>query len=257
LGTRRQGRGVNTDMDQTLDFTLRDEHLAYEAGGWVICRVPRPELVHLDDKQLLAMSTASRPGNLRWTRANGSPVLLGELFRQNSCPTLNEALRRFALAASAGADPSDVPSAIDVECNLADTHLAWTRKDGEQAWRAVTTGPRAMRCELKAEVRGSGVEISADLAAFEEPPEALPQRALARVLVAASARLRFVRLLLSDRAVRAASFAARDRLEVEVPDSVAAVVSAYGLLWRETRALLSTQVAQAFLAAQESNCDAR
>ena len=243
-------------MDLALESVTGNEHLAYETGGWLTCRLPRPDWAHKDAEELLAMSLEPRRGNLRCVLAGGLPILVGELRAEDGYPPLDEARERFAKLPAKDAEVAGAPSEIDVECCLAETGLAWTRKDGEHAWRALANGPRAMRCDLKAEIQGNGVEVSAELAAYEEPLEGSARCALAWFLVTASSRLRFVRLLLGDHAVRAASFAASDRLEIELHDSVAAVVSAYGLLWRETRALLRAGVARAFLAARESSRDA-
>jgi hypothetical protein len=226
------------------------EQFTGEAGGWIACRLPRPELQGAAE-QLLTLSAKSRPGNLRLAIEGHQVYMLGELRDPNGLLTFAEANERLATAASDA--PSQVSQLVqvpqlEVACLLGETGYQWTQpQDDPNQWQAIANDPLGCRCKLTATIIADGVEVCGLPSSWEFNFAEASESALRRFLAAAHSRIRFARFILQDHEPRAVSFAATDRLDIELPDSVAAVVAACRLVWREVSALADPAVAQAYL----------
>ena len=152
---------------------------------------------------------------------------------------------------------SDCPPDIDllvcpgeVACVLGETGYEWTQpQEITDRWQVTVNDPRGPRCDLTATIIQGGVEVCGLLATWDKALSPRSRAALTRFLVAAQARVRFTRFTLHDREANVVSFAAAQRLDVELPNNVAAVAAACRLAWREVRALADDAVAQAYLEA--------
>jgi hypothetical protein len=144
--------------------------------------------------------------------------------------------------------PASQVSQDEVACVLGETHYEWSQpQDDPNQWHAVANDPRGCRCNLTARITQGGVEVSGLIVAWDFDLAAASESALLRFLGAAHDHVRLARFTLLDRRVNAVSFAAADRLDVELSDSVAAVVAACRLVWREVSALGDAAVAEAYL----------
>ncbi len=119
----------------------------------------------------------------------------------------------------------------------------------------ITTGVGATQAILGVLMNAEGVEVSASIANWETSLSVESREAMATLLVSAHDRLRFVRFGLTDQFASAVSFATADRLDIELPDSVAAVTAAAGLLWREVRSLANDGVARTYLEMTQRNAN--
>jgi len=154
---------------------------------------------------------------------------------------------RARLCGAAEAQSSEV-SEVDVACLLAETGHAWSpSSDDPHRWCAAVTDAAGHRCELTASIAQGGVEVSAQLGEWAGERSSIVRAALVRYLAACQDQIRFVRFLLQESQATAMSFAAADRLEVELPDSVGAVAQAHHRAWRAVRALTNETVARAYL----------
>ncbi len=219
-------------------------HVTLEAGGWITCRMPQPETTD-QAARLLTSVDEHRPGNLRLASNQDQVFLIGELRKADGL-TLREASERMFT-------PTTIPtvevSPDELYCMLAETGHEWSPAEGDQLlWKANVSGT-AGRCELSATLVSGGVLVRGGLATWEEDLSEESQLALGKFLTAANSQVRFARFTFESRAASAVSFASADRLETELPDSVAAVVSACYLTRREVAALTHAPVAQAYLAA--------
>ena len=87
------------------------------------------------------------------------------------------------------------------------------------------------------------------LASWEGEIPTVSREALARLLTAAHDRLRCVRFQLDANCVNALSFAGAARLDIDLPESVPAVLTAVGRMRQGVRALLHETVATAYVEA--------
>jgi hypothetical protein len=182
---------------------------------------------------------------MRFAIDNDATVLMAELRDPNLMLSLDEAHRRLFEAAPPRMDEA---FHADVASVLCETGHQWSRvQDQSNQWQAVADDSRNNRCELTATIVEDGVEIRGRLAHWETSLAELPRAAIGRFLACAHARVRFVRFTLQDAQADAVSFAAADRLDVEFPDGVAAVLAAHRLAWREVRALADAAVARVYL----------
>jgi hypothetical protein len=182
---------------------------------------------------------------VRFTIDEGEAYMLGEVRDRDGLLAVTREYERM----NAGVRETALEVAhVDVACALAETGYEWsTPKDNFERWQAVATEPRGYRCELSAKIIPGGVEVHGPLTAWESELSETSQAAVARFLVAAHDRVRFARFNFQNLNAAAVSFASVDRLDVELPDSVIAVVAACGLVWREVRALSNDEVARAYL----------
>jgi hypothetical protein len=215
-----------------------------EADDWTTYRLAQPA-IEPTTVDLLALSTRSQPGNMRFANDNGKTVLVAELRDPGRKLSLDEARERLFEAA---ARPADESFHVEVAMALGDTGYEWSpAKDRTDQWQVTVDDSRNNRCELAATIVEDGVEIRGLVANWEAAPAEVAQAAISRYLAFAHARVRFVRFSLVDGQAIAVSFAAADRLDVELPDGVAAVVAAHRLVWREVRALANAAVARLYL----------
>ena len=138
----------------------------------------------------------------------------------------------------------------EVACVLGETGYDWAQPpEITDCWQVGVSDPRGHRCDLAATITQGGVEVCGRLATWDTALSPRSRAALTGFLVAAQARVRFTRFTLHDREANVVSFAAAQRLDVDLPDSVGAVAAACRLVWREVRALADDAVAQAYLEA--------
>jgi hypothetical protein len=221
-----------------------NEKLAFESGGWIAGRMLCRDL-ELHPANLLAASAEPRPGNLRFAIDGRQVFMMGELRDVAGLMTIEEARTRLFANTS---DPLHEIPEVDVGCVLAATGYEWLPTQGDRnQWQAVSNDPHGCRLELVAKIVQDGVEIRGLPAARQADFAATAESALLRFLVEAQGRIRFARFNWLDRTFSAVSLAAVDRLDVELPDSVAAVVAACRLVWREVSALANVAVAEAYL----------
>ena len=168
----------------------------------------------------------------------------GELRSPDDRLTLAETHERLFTAPG---DPLRQVSQDEVASLLEELGYEWLQPDDLNQWKAVATGPRGCRCNLTATIVQGGVDVCGPVLATEASLAEASKSALVQFLAAAHGRIRFARFTLQDRKLHAVSFAAADRLDVELADSVTAVVTACGLVWREVSALTDTAVAEAYL----------
>jgi hypothetical protein len=151
---------------------------------------------------------------------------------------------------AAGNQPVGDISTEEVACVLGDTGYEWTQPEEDSGpWEAASTAASGYRTRLTAAIVQGGVEVRGLIANWEADLSETSRKSLACFLAAAHARVCFVRFTLLDHEASAVSFAAGDRLDDELPDSVAAVAAACGLVWPEVRALRNDAVAEAYLEA--------
>jgi hypothetical protein len=197
--------------------------------------------------RLLAAAATSWPGNIRYALLGGEVYRLGELRDADDLlawPAAEQRLLDGAYDASHEVCPGELA------CLLAETGHEWSQpEDTPDTWQAVADDPHGERFALTAPIVAGGVEVYSPLGDGDTPLGAASEVAAARFLAAAQARVRFARFVLEDGRVRAVSWAAADRLEIELPDSVSAVVAACRLVGRELRALADETVAAAYLEA--------
>jgi hypothetical protein len=232
-------------MTTTFELTPASATMTREAGGWIAYRVPQAD-VGLDAIRLLAMSAAPHAGNLRVAMEEGRTCMLGELRDPDGLLTLAEAHDRMFAADD---DWQGEVSREEVACALGESGFEWSQLEGEPSrWKAAAHDPRGSRCELQATIIANGVEVRGlILSTGEDELAASSQLALSRFFVAAHSRVRFARFTLQPGEARAVSFAAASRLEIELSDSIAAVLAACRLVGREVLALTDATVAEAYL----------
>ena len=231
-------------MAKTTKRLNGNEQLSSEAGGWIVGQVPRPELEG-DAANLLMQSAESRPGNVRFAVDVGKMYFVGELRDPDGRLTLPAARERL-FAATSG--PVEEVSKIETTCVLGETPYEWSQSPGDpNQWQAVANDPRGCRCDLTATIVPRGVEVRSQPVVWQAVLAEASESATFRFLAAAHGRIRFARFAVQDRKLSAVSFAAADRLDIELPDSVAAAVAACQLVWREVAALANTTVSQAYL----------
>lgn len=226
------------------------EQFTSEGGGWIAFRLPRPDLQDASE-QLVALSAPSRPGNLRLAIEDRQVYMLGELRDPDGLLSFAEATQRLDRAASDQASPvaqlARAPQ-DEVACLLSETGFEWTQsQDDPTRWQAISNDLQGCRCQLTASIIREGVEVCGLPSTWELHFAEASESALRRFLAAAHSRIRFARFSLQDGKPRTVSFAAADRLDIELPDSVAAVLAACHLVWREVAALADPEIAQAYL----------
>ncbi len=228
----------------TLDNPICDATLTRDVGGWLTCRVAQPE-IEADAIDLVTRSAEPRPGNMRFALEEGVVSLCGELRDADGTIDLEEARARLLSEADQCASRLSLEEAAYA---LADSPCEWTPVDDHpDQWQAVATGAGSRRHELVAQVIDGGVEVCSRLAAWDDGPCEMSRAALAHFLATAHGCVRFVRFGLCGQTLSVMSFAAADRLETELPDSVGAVVTACRLVSAEVRALAHATVARAYL----------
>lgn len=241
-----------------LALTSAAQHTC-EAGGWI--RFCEPvSVVGADANALLALAVDPRPGNLRVALDDGRAYQLGELRDRLGLLTIHQARQRLIAGHSDSAPETAGPETAGPETAgpetageelaslLAETGYVWSPADAApKRWHAVTTDPSGCRCELTVDATASGVQTQGLLATWETELSDTSLEAIARFLLAAHARVRFARFVLLRQSLSAVSLATVDRLDVELPDSVFAVVAACRLVHREVGALAIPNVARAYL----------
>ncbi len=231
-------------MIANIDRPPASRQFVREAGGWITCRITQPEF---GVNQLDRLSAPAKPhaGNLRLAIDGQHVYLIAELHDVDGILTFDEAQNRLF---STTHQPADDMSPIDVAMALAEAGDGWSWSEVQPGhWQAVADDSRHARCELTAAMTDGGVEICGRLADWETALSETSQAAIGQFFAAAHARVRFVRFTLQDRQATACSFAAVDRLDVEVRDSVDSVRAACRLVSREVRALADAAVARQFL----------
>ena len=109
---------------------------------------------------------------------------------------------------------------------------------------------RGHRCKLTASIVPGGVEVVGRLGSWGGRLSGPSREAIARFLAISHGQIRFARFALRESEADAVSFAAADRLDVELPDGIAAVTAACRRGWREVRALADESVAGVYLEAR-------
>lgn len=224
--------------------TSASERLTWEAGGWLSRRTPLPDL-RPDAAFLLAQSAEPRPGNLRFAIQGAQAYLLGELPITEGLLPWPEAEHRLFAAP----DVNRVELSEDeVTSTLGESGYRWEQSPNTtNYWQATVNDPNGRHYELNATFTPTGVEVGSRIIEDDLELGESQQLALARFLMAAHARIRFARFKLQNHTVSVVSFATSDRLNVELPSSVAAVLAASRLIGREVRALTTLAFAKAYL----------
>jgi hypothetical protein len=233
-------------MAKPIASRIRLPSLTADAGGWVHCREPQRKSI-ADALALLSESDVPRPGNLRLAVVDRKVFLVGELPDPLSLLSKSAALDRFR---SSAGSPAASDSSAEVGGILGDTGYAWQQQAQDHSrWRATAGDAAGLRCELSLASVGAGFQVRGRVASWEEALSATARQAMAGYLLAVHARVRCVRFSLESRCVSAVSYAMADHLEVELLESVAAVVAACRVTQHEVRALAHPAVAQAYLEA--------
>ena len=233
-------------MTTTAIGASASEQLTWEAGGWITRRTLLHDL-RPDAAFLLAQSAEPRPGNLRFAIQGAQAYLLGELPDADGLFPMSEAHHR--LFAAADVTPIEL-SEVDVACTLGESGYCWAQSPNTtNYWQATVNDPSGQRYELSATLTRTGIEVESQIAESASGFGESQQLALARFLMAAHARIRFARFTLQSHAVSVVSHTASDRMNIELPSSVGAVVAASRLVGSEVRALATQAVAQAYLRA--------
>lgn len=231
-------------MSSTIDRQPGKRLVSLEGSGWIACRVPQSAM-NVVPVDLLERSATPQPGNLRYAISDEQVLLLGEIRSPGGTLSLEEAQERL-LGSKSLASQNITPS--ELACFLGETGYEWSQPEGAPGcWKTVALDASDGRWELTAWIEGSGVEIKGRLAAWDAELSDASRAAIALFLAASHVRVRFARFVLQEREAMAVSFAAADRLDVELPDSLAAVVAACRDHWREVRALADRSVAEAYL----------
>jgi len=231
-------------MNEAHDPTAVCSHLAQEPGGWFARRSPQPDLA-ADARRFVTAPPARRPGNPRFGIADRTAYLLAEVRDDAGLLSLPDA---SALLVSEVDESADEICSLEVASLLGETGYPWSPVSGEsRCWTALAADPRGLQCGLFSAIVPGGVEVRGRLASWETTLSSASQAAIAHLLASAHLYIRFARYALDDREAAAVSFATARRLDVELPDSVAAVVESCRLVWREVRALTEEGVAQAYL----------
>jgi hypothetical protein len=220
------------------------DSLAREGDGWIAYRKPQPAIEPLSI-DLLSLSAESQPGNLRFAIDREMTLLIAELRDAEHAITFDEARRLLFEAA-----PRDVDETFhdEVAMALRETGCEWSPVEERPGqWRAVVEDSRNNRCELSATIVDGGVDVRGRLTSWEIAPSELSQTAMRRFLAHAHARLRFVRFTLQGDQASALSFAAADRIDVELPDCVEAVLVGHRMAWREVASLANEAIARSYL----------
>lgn len=218
--------------------------VACEPGNWLTYRALQPE-VDPAPAQLLTESFESRPGNLRGAIIDGQAFLIGEIRSPDGILAPDVAHQRFCESAC---DLDQQVQYDEVACLLAETRFEWTQpEDSPDRWGTAITDRAGHRFEVVAAISEHGVEVRSQIASWDGESPGIAEEAVARFLATAHADIRFARFILRKNAVEAISFAAADRLEVELADSVAAVVAVHEATWREIRALTDAAIARVYL----------
>lgn len=235
-------------MTMTTADCARACSIVCEPGNWLAYRAPHPEVASAPAR-LLAESAKSRPGNLRGAMIDGRAFLIGELRSPDGILAPDVAHKRLCKSAY----DLDVQVQHDeVGCLLAETGFEWAQaEDSPDRWGTAITDLAGHRFEIVAAIAEHGIEVRSRIASWDGQSPVIAQEAFARFLVSAHADIRFARFILHKNVVEVISFAAADRLEVELTDSVAAVVAVHKATWREIRALTDAATARLYL--QEAN----
>lgn len=213
-------------------------------GGWLLLQQPMPDLADADAAELL-QRTAELSGNLRYGRSSGGQtLLLGEMRSTDGVARAGASTRdRFLQMINETSFATSQPPATDlVESALESSRFAWSRRGASWAIPAADGTRPEMLVQL---VRG-GTSVTAILAAGDELKE-MQDNALAEFLCRSQLGLRGARCELDTHSARIVAWAATEKLEDELPSSLATVAVACRLLARETRALLCPKLARDYL----------
>jgi hypothetical protein len=211
-----------------------------EGGGWLVRKCQVPQRSGTGAAELLALGT-ELPGNLRYIRDPLGAALLAEARVLTGGETFEEARERLDQLL-AGTCPGPEPTAEVLEAALEASGLAWSRR--EKGW-AVPASERIPR-EVRVRAVPSGARAEAVLAEWDEIGTA-ERDALAGFLLATQAGLRGARCELDDQSARAVAVIEAARLDADLADGLMSVAVACRLLTRPAAALLSPEVARAFL----------
>jgi hypothetical protein len=211
-----------------------------EGGGWLVRRCHMPDLAGRGAAELLALGT-DLPGNLRYVRDRHGVALVAEARGLAGGAGLDEARERLDRL-PAGPPAAAEPVAETLEAALEASGVTWSRREKEWAVPASERVPR----ELHVRAVPGGARVEAVLAEWDEVG-GVEREALAEFLLAAHAGLRGARCELDGRGARVVSLAEADHLDAELVDSLMSVAVACRLLARAAAALLSPDVARAFL----------
>jgi hypothetical protein len=219
----------------------RDGTYTPEGGGWLVGRCPVPELAGRGAVDLLALGS-ELPGNLRYVRDRHNVVLAGEVRLGASITEARARLGGLLAGAAAGADTTTEA----LEAALEASGLAWSRR--EKAW-AVPASERIPR-ELVVRTIPGGARVEAVLIEWDvlAPAE---EAALADFLLAAQTGLRGARCELGERTARAVCVLETAHVETDLVHGLSSVAVACRLLMRAAAALLTPEVAHAFLEFQK------
>jgi hypothetical protein len=212
-----------------------------EGGGWLVLRRPQPSLRGATPAEWLARGQ-ELPGNFRYVADHqGGVLLLGEVRSLAGGATLDDTEGRLTRLLD-GPPAEGEPVAEALEAALEASGLAWARR--EKSW-AVPANDRLPR-ELHVGAGSGGVRVDAVLAEWDEigPAE---HEALALFLATAQAGLRGARCQLDGQSARVAALVEADHVDTDLGHALQAVAVACRLLARPATALLTTQVAAAFL----------
>jgi hypothetical protein len=230
-------------MASTITNSLPAGQLVRESD-WFTWRMPRPA-ADIDAAPLLLQSAESRQGNLRFAIDGTTAFLIAELRDPDGLLTIHGARDLLASAARHSVTPL---SADDVASVLGETGYEWSPSpEKSNRWQAVVIDPDGCGCNLTAAIINGGVEVCGRPIAWETEIAESLECTLLRFLAIAHSRIRFARFILQGRNVSAVSFADADRLDLELGDSVSAVVAACQLVWREVSALAVPAVSEAWL----------
>ncbi len=235
-------------MTTLLEHGPLGHQLAREGGGWITFRVPQPQTPAIA-MDLLSNAMERRPGNLRLALVGKHTHLHGELWDPDRLLALPAAHQRLL---ASGCEGVARVSESEIACVLGETAHQWSQPQADAGcWEATVPHPSGQPCQLTATVVEGGVEVRSRLATWEHGLEEMCRNAIAHLLAATHAQVRCARFTLDRRGgnceVSVVSFAAADRLEVELPISVAAVVASCHHTRRELQALASEAVARAYL----------
>jgi hypothetical protein len=218
----------------------REPTYTAEGGGWLVLRRPEPDARAAGAVELLARA-AGLPGNLRYVRGPDGVALVAEV-RGPAGGEARDRLGRLLAGAMAGPEPPDEA----LEPALEASGLPWSRRD--RLW-AVPATERIAR-ELQVRAVPGGARVEAVLAEWDDLGDA-EQQALADFLLAAQAGLRGARCELDGHNARVVALVEAAHLDTELTDALMSVAVACRLLVRAAAALLSPEVARAFLEFRE------
>jgi hypothetical protein len=212
-----------------------------EGGGWLVLRRPQPELRDTAPADLLARG-GELPGNFRYVPdSEGGVLLLGDVRSLAAGATLEHAQERLFEMLD-GPPAGGEPAADVLEAALETSGLAWARR--EKAW-AVPANDRLPR-ELHVTLTPAGVRVEVVLAEWDEITPA-EREALALFLATAQAGLRGARCEMDARSARVVAVVEAAHVDSELACGLLAVAVACSQLARPAAALLTPEVAAAFL----------